>query len=207
MAENDTPNTPQSNPTATPPASSSAAPIKAAKDYDRAHVPMAEEFDKAKWTMPPWQPVVIALLIVGIVVAIVSYTNRAKPPATGGIDEVAAVVIPGDSVMVAINVHFGNSSSYTIRVHTIKASVQTSKGEFSDEAANASDFERYYQAYPDLKQNPKTPLMEDARVAPGANGIGTVIVTFPIPKDVFDSRQSLTVTVQPYDGMPIVLKK
>jgi hypothetical protein len=209
MAENDTPTPPPPAPAATTPAPTPAAKPAAKKteDYDRAHVPMGEEFDKAKWTMPPWQPVVAALVIVGIVLGIVAYLNRAKPPASGGIDEVTAVAIPGDSVMAAINVHFANSSDYTVKVHGIKATVQTSKGEFSDEAANASDYDRYYQAFPDLKQNAKTPLMQDARVAPGANGIGTIIVSFPITKDVFDSRQSLTVTVQPYDGLPIVLKK
>ncbi len=204
MPENEVPPTPP--PPSTPvPTPAAAAPKKAEDDY--AHVPMGEEFDKAKWTMPPWQPVVIALLVVGVIVGIISYFNRAKPPASGGIDEVTSVVVPGDSVMAAINVHFGNSSEYLIKVHTIKVTVQTSKGEFSDEAANASDYARYYQAFPDLKQNAKTPLMQDARIAPGANGIGTVIVSFPIPKDVFDSRQSLTVTVQPWDGLPIVLKK
>ena len=207
MAENQTPPPPPSSPTPTASKPAVAAPRKAAADYDRAHVPMGEEFDKAKWTMPPWQPVVIALAVVGIIVGIVAYFNRAKPAASGGVDEVTAVAIPGDSVMAAINVHFGNSSQYLIKVHSIKATVQTSKGEFSDEAANASDYQRYYQAFPDLKQNAKTPLMQDARIAPGANGIGTIIVSFPITKDVFDSRQSLTVTVEPYDGLPIVLKK
>ena len=207
MAENDAPTTPPATPTP-PPATSAAAPAAARKGAgDYAHVPMGEEFDNAKWTMPPWQPVVIALLVVGIAVGIYSYLNKAKPPAAGGVDEVTAVAIPGDSVMVAINAHFGNSSQYLIKVHNIKATVQTSKGEFSDDAANASDFARYYQAFPDLKQSAKTPLMQDARIAPGANGIGTIIVSFPITKDVFDSRQSLTVTVVPYDGLPIVLKK
>lgn len=213
MPENDptTPTPPPSPvPTPTPstaPAASTPAARKTKGDYDPAHVPMGEEFDKAKWTMPPWQPVVIALVIVGVVVGIISYFNRAKPPASGGIDEVTSVAVPGDSVMAAVNVHFGNSSEYLIKVHTIKATVQTSKGEFSDEAANAADYQRYYQAFPDLRQNAKTPLMQDARIAPGANGIGTIIVSFPIPKDVFDSRQSLTVSVEPYNGLPIVLKK
>jgi len=199
---------PPATPAGTPSANSAVKPApKQTVEYDRAHVPMGEEFDKAKWTMPPWQPVVIALVVVGIAVGVIAYFNRAKPPASGGIDEITSVNIPGDSVMVAINTHFANSSQYTIKVHTIKATVQTSKGEFSDEAANASDFERYYTAYPDLKQNAKTPLMQDARVAPGANGIGTIIVSFPIPKDVFDARQSLSVSVIPYDGLPIVLKK
>ncbi len=209
---------PENEPTAPPPAPTTSAPPPAAVppppvkgkksgDYDPAHVPMGEEFDRAKWTMPPWQPVVIALVIVGVVVGIIAYLNRAKPPAAGGIDEVTSVAVPGDSVMAAINLHFANTSEYLIKVHTIKATVQTSKGEFSDEAANAADYQRYYEAFPDLKQNAKTPLMQDARIATGANGIGTIIVSFPIPKDVFDSRQSLTVSVEPYNGLPIVLKK
>lgn len=211
MPENDPTTPPPAPMTSAPPPAAVPAPPSAARkatgEYDRAHVPMGEEFDRAKWTMPPWQPVVIALVIVGIVVGVIAFLNRAKPPAAGGIDEVTSVAVPGDSVMAAINVHFGNSSEYLIKVHTIKATVQTSKGEFSDEAANASDYQRYYEAFPDLKQNAKTPLMQDARVAPGANGIGTIIVSFPVPKDVFDSRQSLTVSVEPYNGLPIVLKK
>ena len=203
MPENDIPNPPSPPPPA--PAPSATVANKAAADY--AHVPIGEEFDKAKWTMPPWQPVVIALVVIGIVVGVIAYFNRAKPPASGGIDEITSVTVPGDSTMAAINVHFGNSSEYLIKVHGIKATVQTSKGEFSDDAANAADYARYYDAFPDLKQSAKTPLMQDARIAPGANGIGTIIVSFPIPKDVFDSRQSLTVTVEPYDGLPIVLKK
>lgn len=217
MPENETPTTPPTAPQTNPPAPGGpptrdtsiypAGSKQAGKDIDRAHVPLGEEFDKAKWTMPPWQPVVLALVLVGVVVGIIAYLNRAKPPAAGGIDEVTSVAVPGDSVMAAINVHFGNSSQELIRVHSIKATVQTSKGEFSDDAANAADFARYYEAYPDLKQNAKPPLMQDWRVAPGANGIGTIIVSFPIPKDVFDSRQSLTVNVEPYNGLPIVLKK
>src|SRR5512133_2903824 len=95
MAENQTPPPPPSSPTPTASKPAVAAPRKAAADYDRAHVPMGEEFDKAKWTMPPWQPVVIALAVVGIIVGIVAYFNRAKPAASGGVDEVTAVAIPG----------------------------------------------------------------------------------------------------------------
>jgi len=211
MAENDTPTTPQ--PTAPSPQTAPAAPApptapkKNAADYDRAHVPMGEEFDKSKWTLPPWQPVAIALAIVAIALIAVAYFNRAKPPASGGIDEVTAVDIPGDSVLVALNLHFTNTSEKPVVFYTVKAAVQTSKGEFSDNAANASDFQRYYDAYPALKQDAKTPLALDTRLPPGASASGTLMFGFPVPKDVFDSRQSLTVTIQPYNTPPIVLKK
>ena len=34
-----------------------------------------------------------------------------------------------------------------------------------------------------------------------------MIVTFPVDQGEFDARKSLTVTVQPYDQKPIVLKE
>lgn len=214
MVENNSSATPQVTPNAqgegTPP-KSPTAPVRTAKkkpeDYDPAHVPMGEEFDRAKWTMPPWQPVVIALLIVAAAVAFVGYFNRAKPPAEGAIDQITAVSAPGDSTMVAVTVHFKNTTDKMLYIRNVKSTVQTSKGEFTDDAANASDYDRYYQAFPDLKQNTKPPIIQDTQVAQGASGIGTVIFSYPVTKDVFDGRQSFTVTVQPYDQPAIVLKK
>jgi hypothetical protein len=221
MPENDSPITPQPSsaaqptpseqPTAAP--ATSGAPNAAARrlnrpdDYDPAHIRMGEEFDRAKWTMPKWQPVVIALVIVGVAVAFVGYFNRAKPPATGSIDQISAVAIPGDMTMVAVTVHFKNATDNTLYIRSVKAAVDTTKGEFTDDAANASDYDRYYQAFPQLKENSKPPILQDTQVARGASGIGTVIFSFPVTKDVFDARQSLTVTVQPYDQPAILLKK
>ena len=45
-----------------------------------------DEFGTAKRTLPPAAPVAIALVIVGIVVAIIAYTQRAKPAAQGTVD-------------------------------------------------------------------------------------------------------------------------
>ena len=222
MAENETPATPQPSvppeagtaplpaagtPQPSPTQPGAQAAKKAAGEYDRAHVPMGEEFDRAKWTMPAWQPVVIALVIVAAAIAIVGYFNRATPPAKGAIDQITAVSLPGDMTMVAATVHFKNVTDKTLYIRNVKAAVETSKGEFTDTAANASDYSRYYQAYPQLQQNTKPPIIQDTQVARGASGIGTVIFSFPVTKDIFDSRQSFTVTVQPYDQPAIVLKK
>jgi hypothetical protein len=218
MAENDRPVIPQSEaapqsaPVAPPTEASPTGvapkmPPKKPDDYDPANISMGEEFDRAKWTMPKWQPVVIALVIVAAAVAFVGYFNRSKPPATGAIDQITAVSIPGDMTMTAVTVHFKNATDNTLYIRNVKATLQTSKGEFTDDAANASDYNRYYQAFPALKENSKPPIIQDTQVARGASGIGTVIFSFPITKDVFDSRQSFTVTVQPYDQPAIVLKK
>src|SRR5437667_9840696 len=51
---------------------------------DAGHVPMTEEFDRAKWTLPPIVPVLIALAVVAVVVALFLVgTNR--PIARGNI--------------------------------------------------------------------------------------------------------------------------
>ncbi|MGH9523894.1 MAG: hypothetical protein ACRD3E_15320 [Terriglobales bacterium] len=211
MAENDSPAVPPTTPAASTGTPPSVAPPPAAKkkaqEYDPAHVPMGEEFDRAKWTMPGWQPVVIALVIVAAAVAFVGYFNRSKPPAVGAIDQITAVSIPGDSTMVAVTVHFKNATDHMLYIRNVKSTLETAKGEFTDDAANASDYARYYEAFPSLKENSKPPIIQDTQVAKGASGIGTVIFSYPITKDVFDGRQSLTVTVQPYDQPAIVLKK
>ncbi len=181
---------------------------KVPAEIDRAHMPMGEDFDKPRWTLPPWQPVVIALVVVGIIVGILSWLIRAKPPASGAVGDVIAVTAPpGDNVLVAINVTLHNTSDKPLWIHTIKAQIATDKGDFSDEAASFVDFQRYFDAFPDLKSHAQEPLKPDTKMAPGTDAGGTFIVSFPVPKDEFDKRKSLTVTIQPYDRPPVILKK
>ncbi len=182
-------------------------PKKDAEDYDRAHVPMEEEFDKAKWTLPPWQPVIVALVIVAVIVGILSWVTKVKPQGKATIDNINAVQTAGDNVMVAINVTLRNAGEKPLWIHDIKAQLKTDKGEFSDEAAPAVDVARYYQAFPDLKQNTVPALLPEAKIAPGAQQQGTLVFSFPVSKDQFDKRKSLTVTIQPYDQKPVVLTK
>lgn len=187
---------------------SKAPKAQEAAEIDRAHVPMGEEFDKPKWTLPPWQPVVVALVIVGVVLAVVAWIARAKPPASGSIGDVVAVTVPpGDNVLVAINISVHNTSEKPLWIHTMKAQIKTDKGEFSDDAASFVDFDRYFQAFPDLKQHAQDPLKPETKIPPATDAGGTIIVSFPVPKDEFDKKQSLTVTVQPYDRPAVLLKK
>ncbi|MBZ5627460.1 MAG: hypothetical protein LAO06_01175 [Acidobacteriia bacterium] len=197
--------TPNPNPSTTP--AKPQVVNKDADNYDRAHVPMGEEFDKAKWTLPPWQPVVIALAVVAVVVAILSWVTKAKPQGKATIDNVNVVQIQGDNVLVAVNVSLNNSGRKPLWIHDIKAQLKTDKGDFSDEAAPAVDVERYYQAFPDLKQNTLPALLPEAKVAPGGEQKGTIVFSFPVTKDQFEKRKTLTVTIQPYEQKPVVLTK
>ncbi len=183
------------------------APKASEEDFDRAHVPMGEEFSRARWTLPPWQPVAVALAIVAVVVVALSFLTRAKPQGSASLDNVNVVQVQPDSVLVAVNVTLANNGEKPMWIHTIKATLTTDKGIFNDEAAPAVDVERYYQAFPDLKQNTQPALLPEAKIAPGAQQKGTVVFSFNVPKDDFDKRKSLTVTIQPYDQKAVVLTK
>ena len=69
------------------------------------------------------------------------------------------------------------------------------------------DFERYFQAFPALKDHALSPFIPETKIEPGASFSGTVIVSFPVTADDFTNRRSLTVTIQPYDAIPFALSK
>ena len=170
---------------------------------------IGEEYGTAKKNLPPAKIVGICLGVLIVIIVIVGFLQRPKPGATGTIDDVTAVEIPGqNSVMVAINVSFRNNTEKAIWIHSMKADLSTQSGDFSDTAASAVDFDRYYQAFPALKAHALTPLKVEDKIQPGAQDQGTLIVSFPVSPDVFNNRKSLKVTIWPYDqAVPMVLRK
>jgi hypothetical protein len=70
------------------------------------------------------------------------------------------------------------------------------------------DLDRYAQSFPVLKENAQPPLFPETKIMGGREQKGTIVVSFPVTKQVFDERKSLTVTIQPYDQrLPVVLTK
>jgi hypothetical protein len=190
------PNTQQ--PTA-PPDSTPEPPIR----FD-----IGEEYGTAKKNLPPIKIVLIAIGIVAIVAGILILIQRPHSLATGSITDVSSVDVAGQNIMmVALNVSLQNRSARTYWIKTIKVSVDTPKGHFDDDAASAVDFDRYFQAFPALKEHALTPLIAETKIAPGAASSGTVVVSFPITADDFANRKSLSLTIQPYDSIPLVLTK
>ena len=114
-----------------------------------------------------------------------------------------------NAVLVAVNVTIRNSPERPLWIHTIKATLKTDSGEFSDDAASSSDFARYFQAFPALKEHALgSALVPEQKIGPGALAQGTVVVSFPVTQDAFDKRKSLSVVIQPYDqAVPVVLTK
>jgi len=196
---------PAAVPTPPAPAATSAAP----PPDSGTQFNIGEEFGTAKRNLPPARIVVIGIVIIAVVAAIAAMLQRAHPQGSGSIDNVTAVEIPDqNSVLVAINVTLHNSGNRTIWIHTIKATLKTDSGEFSDDPASVVDFERYFQAFPALKEHAQPALLPEVKIPSGGEAHGTIIVSFPVTEDAFEKRKSLSVAIQPYDQpVPIVLSK
>jgi hypothetical protein len=170
---------------------------------------IGDEFGTAKRNFPPTGIVLICLAAVALVVGIFAFVGRPKPQGVGSIDLVSAVEVPGQNmVLAAITFTLRDTTKKSLWIHTLKAGLTTADGKtFDDDAASAVDFDRYYQAFPALKESAEPPLPPETKLLPGTEKRGTIIVGFKVTKEDFDRRKSLTVTIQPYDeAVPVVLK-
>lgn len=174
---------------------------------EKGHVPLTEEFDRARWTLPPVGVVLIALGIVAVVVAAIAFLGRAKPVASGSINDVGVAQVSDNSVLAVIQFTMYNTTEKPLWIKEMGAKIKTDQGEFSDTAASAADFERYFQGFPDLRTHASNPMLVETKIAPGGRENGTIIVSFPMNKEAFDNRKSLSVIVTPYDQRDVVLTK
>jgi hypothetical protein len=159
----------------------------------------------------------VALAVIAAIVAVISFATRPRPQAKGSIDEVYAVALPGDSLLVTVKVTFNNIGQKPVWIRGIKAQLTGADGQqYSDEAANAVDFPRYFQGYPDLRNHSLPALKVETRLAPGEQVQGSVIVGFPVTPDAFGHRKALSVTIYLYassmgptggDQPPVVIKE
>jgi hypothetical protein len=189
----DTPN-PIPQPKPTPPA-------------DAGHVPMSEEFDRAKWTLPPVVPILIAVAAVAIVVALVSVTNRAKPAAGGTITKIASAEQEG-TTLAAVQVKIDNKIEKQIWIKDISSELETADGrKYTDHAAPAVDAARYLKAFPPLRDAQAEPLHDEVKILSGASFTGFTVFSYPVNKADFDARKSLTVRIELYDQAALVLKQ
>src|SRR6202521_369707 len=146
---------------------------------------IGDEFGTAKRNLPPAATVLITLLGVLVVVAGISFLQRAKPQGSGSLDNIAAVEIPGqNATLVALTFTIRNGSDKTIWMRSIQGKLKTASGELSGDALSAVDFERYYQAFPALKSGTQPPFTPETKLQPGEEVKGTVLVSFPVTLEV-----------------------
>jgi hypothetical protein len=195
-------------PLASPPAPAAPPPPPAAPaQITEFHI--GDEFGTAKRNLPPVRIVLICLAAVAVVVGIFAFTERAKPQGAGSIDFVSVTDVPGQNmVLSAITLTLRNTGEKPLWIHSLKAQLVTADNQtLDDEAASAVDLDRYYQAFPVLKQSSESPLSPETKLLPGTVQRGTIVVGFKVTKEAFDRRKSLTVAIQPYDQpLPVILK-
>jgi hypothetical protein len=192
-----------SSPSTTPPSTPPPVPPADQTDFD-----IAEEYGTARKSLPPAGIVAICLGIVAIIVAAYALTHRATAKSSGSIDNVVAVPMPGqDMVMVAVNISLQNNEQKPAWIHRIQATADVGGTKHTDDAAPATDVKRYFQVFPALNEHASMLLTSETRVDPGSKVAGTIVVTFPVTADAFAARKSLTITVTPYDELPVVMTK
>ncbi len=192
-----------SNPPLTP---SSPPPAPSPEPQEKFDI--GEEYGTAKKNLPPAGIVAICVIVVIAVVAIYSFTNRVKQHSTGTIDDVVTTAVPGQNMaMVAINVTLQNNEKKPLWIKSIQVGADVIGQKLSDDAIPAVDAKRYIETLPDLKAHALQLLAPETQINPGEKIAGTVLGTFSVSSDVFAARKSLTVNVNPYDELPIVLTK
>jgi hypothetical protein len=201
MPDNANPTTP---PPSNPPNAKAPAKAKPAEAQDRGHIPMTEEMDSAKWTLPPIIPLLIAAVVVGILVAVVALSNRTKPSAALAITKVVSAAQESNT-MVAIQIKLDNQVEGPLWIKQIQAEVEAPDGKkYTDSAAPGVDAPRYVEAFPALGEAKADWLKEDLKVPTKTSFNGVAIFSFPVDKSTFDKRRQVTMRIQLYDRPTLV---
>ena len=110
--------------------------------------------------------------------------------------------------MVALTFTLRNTSEKILYVHILQSSLKASSGDTTADAVSAVDFDRYFTAFPALKNGSRPALTPETKIQPGETTARTIIVVFPKTLDQFNQRQSVSVIIWPYDQtVPVVMTK
>jgi hypothetical protein len=201
MPDETTPNPlpPSSQPSANPP--TKPQPVNAPS---AGHIPITEEMDSAKWTLPPIVPLLVAAVLVAIVVSVVVFSNKTKPSASLAITKVVSAAQEGNT-MVAIQIKLDNQVEGPLWIKEIKAEVETADGKkYTDSAAPGVDGPRYMEAFPALQKAKAGWLREDLKIPTKTSFNGVAIFSYPVAKTAFDARKQVTLRIQLYDRPTLV---
>src|SRR5262245_21639657 len=120
---------------------------KPTTEHDAGHVPMSEELDRAKWTLPPIVPVLIAAGLVPLVVVTFGLPMHGKPVAAGTVVKLTTAEQEGNT-MVGVQVKRDNKIENLISIKDISSELKTADGnKYPDHAAPDMDAGRYLQAF------------------------------------------------------------
>ncbi len=156
---------------------------------------------------------IVAAVLVTVAIAIYVVAGEKPPVATGEILDVWArpthVVTPGfdangdamsqstyDQVLVFTHVRLRNQSRQPLFLHEILTNITHPDGSVdSSSATSASQYERFFQAYPQFAQWHAPALnTTELTLDPGQTVEGTFVSSFRMAKEPWDARKSLDYT-------------
>jgi hypothetical protein len=189
------------------PVSSSGPVTNPANVSAGSTIRIGDEFGTAKRNLPPIKILLLAVTGVLIVAGAISFFQRATPQAGGTIVNVSAVQIPNqNAVLVALTFSLRSAAEKSLWVKSVQGKLVTADGEKTGEALSAMDFDRYFQAFPELSKNAQPALAPEDKLRAGQDIKRTVIVSFPVTLENFNHRKSVSLILQPYDQpLPVVL--
>lgn len=133
---------------------------------------------------------------VGEITHLTAYpVHRVSTSALAANPSAAKVENTFDEMIVVAEVRLRNESSGPIFLSDMSALLSLPGEEHRSLAATATDYDRVFIAYPELAPMKREPLLRDTTIPAGATAEGQLIFNYPIPKDQWDMRRSLDITI------------
>ncbi|HEY3988386.1 MAG TPA: hypothetical protein VGM02_03740 [Acidobacteriaceae bacterium] len=159
--------------------------------------------------------ILIALIISSLAVAIWVGFGRKTPIATGEVARIAIYPVQAritggaagmagqqgqdeiiNQLLVFAHVRLHNPNSAPITIEDDWAVVTLPNGETRRSlGASSADFDKLFQAYPQLAPLRMDPLRRDIQIQPGQSVDGLVVFSYPVSREEWDSRKSMQVTI------------
>jgi hypothetical protein len=155
----------------------------------------------------------VGAVIVAIVIAAYFFIGRTKPLAAGEVSQVylypvhhegTAPTTVGttvttkpeveDNILVLAQVKLTNTSKNPLTLVELEGTFAGPDGEQASATVGQGDFQRVFQAYPNLADQKRTPLLRGTQIAPGETKEGEAIFHYPGTRDAWDKRKSFNVT-------------
>ena len=168
-------------------------------------------------------PVLLALLVLAIAVALIlRFTPHTTADASvSHVQTYAAhTVFKSDSIVVGhdqaeddlyvlATVTLTDRLRLPLFLKDFTATLTPAQGDpITVSATEKPDLQGLYAAFPAVKalaDSAPAPLYRETTVQPGQTVTGTIFLHFPVAQDVWNSRQSATLSIVPYHQAPIVI--
>ncbi|HTZ89652.1 MAG TPA: hypothetical protein VMA71_04885 [Alloacidobacterium sp.] len=158
--------------------------------------------------------VLAATVIVIVVTAAYVYIDEKPPAAVGQIVKLDVMPIHSemrvgagaqgvqggvdtyDQLLILAQVQLRNQTNVPLFLHDMWSDLTTNNGdEQRSLAANRTDFQSVFIAYPQMASFKQEPLQRDTTIQPGQSVQGLVIFHYPMTKDQWDARHGFEAVI------------